>query len=91
MADVPARPIWNGSPTELGELFVMRRGRRETTCKLFSHRLGWELRLLMGVRADIMLAKVCASYDDVVTTGEQWRMSLAEKGWMKSKPGRAAS
>lgn len=51
------------------------------TCKLFSHRLGWELRLLTGVRADSMLAKVCPSYDDVLTTGEQWKAALVEKGW----------
>ena len=77
---VPAAD-WNGSATELGELFVMRRGRRETRCKVFSHQSGWELRLVMGVRADVMLNKVCTSRDDVLRTREQWQTALVDKGW----------
>ncbi len=81
MIDTVPAADWNGSSTELGELFVMRRGRREIRCKLLSHQSGWELRLVMGVRADVMLSKVCGSRDDVVRTGVQWKTALVDKGW----------
>jgi len=81
MIDAVPPADWNGISTELGELFVMRRGRREIRCKLFSHQFGWELRLVMGVRADVMLDKVCRSRGDVLKTGEQWKMALLDKGW----------
>jgi hypothetical protein len=65
--DLLQRCNWNGSPIELGELiFVMRKGRRESRCKLFSHQFGWELRSLIGERGDIMLTKVCRSQDEVI-------------------------
>ena len=81
MIDVVPPSNWDGSSRELGELFVMRRGRRETRCKVFSHQCGWELRLVMGVRADVMLNKICGSRDDVLRTGEQWKTALVDKGW----------
>lgn len=74
---------WNGSSTELGELFVMRRGRREIRCKMFSHQSGWQLCLVMGAGADVMLTKVCSSRDDVVRTGEEWKTALIDKGWVQ--------
>jgi hypothetical protein len=83
MIDAVPAAEWNGSSTELGELFVMRRGRREIRCKLFSHQSGWELRLVMGVRADVMLDKVCASRDDVLRAGEQRKTALIDKGWVQ--------
>lgn len=81
MIDAVPAADWNGCSTELGELFVMRRGRREIRCKLFSHPSGWELRLVMGVRSDVMLNKVCTSRDDVLKTQEQWTSALFDKGW----------
>lgn len=81
MIDAVPPADWNGSSAELGEWFVMRRGRREIRCKLFSHPSGWELRLVMGERADVMLTRVCRSRDDVVVTREQWKTALIDKGW----------
>jgi hypothetical protein len=81
MIDAVPPSNWDGASSELGELFVMRRGRRETRCKLFSHQFGWELRLVMGVRADVMLNKICGSRDEVLRTAEQWKTALVDKGW----------
>jgi hypothetical protein len=33
-----------------------------------------------GATSDVMLTKVCRSQDDVLTTGEQWKASMIEKG-----------
>src|SRR4051812_4069181 len=75
------RPNWDGSPVDAGELFVMRKGRREATCKLVTHQFGWEVRLILAPPGDVMLRKVCRSQDDVLTTGEQWNAAMIEKGW----------
>jgi hypothetical protein len=69
------------SVQDLGELFVMRRGRRQATCKLLRHQLGWEVRLLMAPPGDVMLSKVCRSQEDVLTTREQWKSAMIVKGW----------
>jgi hypothetical protein len=79
--DVLQRPNWCGKPVDLGELFVMRKGRREATCKLLTHQFGWELRLLMAPPGDVMLTKVCRTQDDVLTTGEEWKAAMIEKNW----------
>ena len=66
---------------ELRDVFVMRRGRREIACKVFSHQSGRELRLLMGPRGDVMLTKVCTSEADELSTAEQWKSAMVDKGW----------
>ena len=78
--DVLQRPNWYGSPVELGELFILKKDRRETTGKLRSHQFGWELRLYIGCD-EIVQTQVCRSQEDVLTTGEQWKAAMVEKGW----------
>jgi hypothetical protein len=75
------RPEWDGSPVELGDAFVMRRGRRLVTCKVFSHQSGWEVQLVMAPAAAVMLTTACTSEQAVWNTSEQWKAALFEKGW----------
>ena len=63
----------------------MRKGRRETTCKLLLHQFGWELRPLMRAQADVMLTKTCHSQDEVLTTGEQWKTAMLKKAGRRPK------
>ena len=79
--DVLQRPNWYGSPIELGELFILTKNRRTATCKLRSHQFGWELRLFIGLQDDVVQTQVCRSQDEVLTTGEQWKAAMIEKGW----------
>jgi hypothetical protein len=79
--DVLQRPDWHGSPVELGELFILKRNRRQAVCKLRSHQFGWEVRLFIGAQADIVQTQVCRTQDEVLTTGEQWKAAMIEKGW----------
>jgi len=76
------RPDWHGSPRDLGELFILKKNRREATCKLRSHQFGWELRLFIGSQDDVVQTQVCRSQDEVLTTGEQWKAAMIEKGWV---------
>ena len=74
------RPDWYGSPVKLGELFLLKNNGREAMPKLRSHQFGWEVRLFIG-RHEIMQTKVCRSQDEVLTTGEEWKAAMIEKGW----------
>lgn len=79
--EVLQRLAWNGKPSELGDLFILKKNGREATYKLRSHQFGWELLLFVGTQAEVVQTQVCRSQDDVLTTGEQWRAALQEKGW----------
>ncbi len=77
------RPDWQGNPLKQGELFRVHkdRGERriEAVAELWTHQLGWELRLMIA--GDLHRSEVCRSQDDVLTTGEQWKAALVEKEW----------
>jgi len=75
------RPDWHGSPIELGELFILKKNGREATCKLRSHQFGWELLLFVGQQLEVVQTQVCRTQDEVLTTGEQWKAAMMEKGW----------
>jgi hypothetical protein len=81
MLQVLQRPHWYGSPVDLGELFILKKNGREATCKLRTHQLGWELLLLVGRQLEVVQTQVCRSQDEVLTTGEQWKAAMIEKGW----------
>ncbi len=75
------RPEWHGTPRELGDLFIVRKNRREARATLFTHQLGWELGLLIGAQLEIVQTQVCRTQEEVFTTGEQWKAAMREKGW----------
>jgi hypothetical protein len=79
--DVLQRPDWYGSPIELGELFILTKDRRTARCNLRSHQFGWELRRFIGSQDDVVQTQVCRSQEEVLTTGEQWKAAMIEKGW----------
>jgi hypothetical protein len=65
----------------LGELFILKKNRRQAVCKLRSHQFGWEVRLFIGAQLDMLQRQVCRTQDEVLTTGEQWKAAMIEKGW----------
>ncbi len=79
--EILQRPNWYGSPVDLGELFIVRKNRREALCKLRTHQFGWELVLLVGSQDEIVQSQVCPSQEEVLTTGEEWQAAMIEKGW----------
>lgn len=60
---------------------MVRKNGVEARCVLRSHQSGWELCLQMGLNRDFMQTKVCSRQEDVLTTGEQWKAAMIEKGW----------
>src|SRR5687768_9507071 len=75
------RPDWYGEPKELGDLIRVTKNRRTARAALFSHQLGWELRLLIGTQQETVQSHVCRTQDDVLTTSEQWKAEMLAKGW----------
>jgi hypothetical protein len=74
------RPDWHGSPVHLGELFMVRKNNVEARCVLRSHQFGWEVCLQIGISREFVQTKVCRRQAEVLTTGEQWKAAMIEKG-----------
>jgi hypothetical protein len=75
------RQNWHGTPIQLGELFILHKNRREAKAVIFTHSLGWEVRLMIGVQAEVVQTQVCRTQEAVFTTGEEWKIAMGEKGW----------
>lgn len=75
------RPNWHGTSIELGDLFRLQKNRREARAALFTHQLGWEVRLLVGSQLEVVQTQVCRDQEEVLATGEQWKLGMIEKGW----------
>ena len=79
--NVLQRPNWHGRPHELGDLFILHKNRREANAVLFTHQFRWEVRLMIGAQAKVVQKQVCRTEEEVLTTGEQWKAAMGEKGW----------
>ena len=74
------RPLWNGVPVYLGDLFRLTKGSKKSArAALSSHELGWQLRLL--INDDVRHAQVCKSGEEVLATADQWKAALFARGW----------
>ena len=49
-------------------------------CEMWTHPLGWELRLLID-ELDLHVGRVVQSADELVTTVDELRTEMAEFGW----------
>ena len=83
MSTTLQRAHWNGQPTRLGDLFrvhKMRGDKRlDAACELWTHALGWEVRL--EINGDLQRSEVFRCQDDVLTAAETWKVAMGEKGW----------
>lgn len=52
---------------------------RAASCDVFSHQLGWELRLMIG--AELVQSRVVRSEPDLDATATEWREALWVNGW----------
>jgi hypothetical protein len=77
--NVLQRPFWDGVPKELGMWWTLRKNAHEAICRMFSHALGWELRL--DVDGQMMRTAVCRSQEDVLDASQEWREAWRTKGW----------
>ena len=73
------RRHWTGPPVEIGDLFILHKNRRNAGAVIFSPagRCGssW------APRATFVQTQVCHTQNEVLSTAEQSKTALAEKGW----------
>jgi hypothetical protein len=68
-----------GGPKPLDDLWTLSRDTLTMRCRLATHRLGWELRLMSG--ASLLRSQVCRSEGEVFSVGEAWKAEAKLKGW----------
>ena len=83
MNTTPQREYWTGEQTELGDAWTLRKDAKVARCVLLSDLFGYELRLVVGAD-DLLQSQVCRSSDEVLTTHDQWKAAMIEKGWTAS-------
>jgi hypothetical protein len=79
MTDVAPLPPYYGSPALLGVVWTLRKGDRTATCEVWSHPLGWELRLSAG--DEFVRSEVCRSLVGYLDVADTWRVAFVDKGW----------
>ena len=63
----------------LGVSWTMRLAKRAVRLALYTHALGWELRL-EGPHG-FPRSRICRTKDEVVAVAERWRQTLEVDGW----------
>jgi len=75
--------FWDGTPAPLGAGWRLHKsicGRsRQAVCELWSHQLGWELRLVVD-GGDFRRSQVCRSQDEVLHVTEWWKAAMVGRG-----------
>ena len=77
---VSQRKHWNGPPEQIRELFTLTRvtGVR-AVCSLWTHPLGWEIRLL--VNDTFIRSQVVRDPADIQRIANEWRDAMIREGW----------
>ena len=77
---VSQRKHWNGPPEQIRELFTLTRvtGVR-AVCLLWTHPLGWEMRLL--VNDTFTRSQVVRDPADIQRIANEWRDAMIRDGW----------
>jgi hypothetical protein len=66
-------------PRNQGDIFRLTKREKTAVCELWSHQLGWELRLTAG--GEFLRSHVCRSHEEVFGTFEAWKAAMIGKGW----------
>jgi hypothetical protein len=54
--------------------------RRHAVSRLFSHSLGWEVRL--EINGDLKRSQGCGAQDEVLNVADEWKAAIIEKEWV---------
>lgn len=78
MNTTPQREFWTGNPVELETVWILSKSGKVARLLLFTHQLGWELRVESG---DLLLTQVCRSDREIEEVSAGWKGAMIEKGW----------
>ena len=73
---------WDGISRTLGNIWTAEKAARKMTCRLVTHPLGWELRLLIG--EELFQSETCRTDTKVFEVADRWESEVASKGWVRS-------
>ena len=83
MTDVAPLPRWTGTPALLVVVWTLHKASacraRETRCEMWSHPLGWELRV--SADGEFVRSEVCRSLVGYLDVADGWKGAFVEKGW----------
>lgn len=68
------------TPERLSPAWTLVKDRRAALCEVWSHKLGFELRLMIS-GDDLPRTRVCRSQEELIAFQESWRQALEEQGW----------
>lgn len=77
--DVRIRDRFGGAE-QLSPGSTVRKGTKRATCEVWSHVLGFELRLTIA-GDPLPRTQVCKSHTELIETETAWRAALEAKGW----------
>ena len=63
-------------------MWSLTKHRKVARCVLFTHQLGWELRVDSG---DLLLTQVCRSDREIEEVSVGWKAAMMEKGWAETE------
>jgi hypothetical protein len=70
---------WDGTPRELATWFEMRKHRKRARCAIWTHLLGWELRLTAA--NELIQTQVFRDQTALLDAVDEWKTRIREKGW----------
>ena len=78
---VQQRSDWYGEQQQLSPAWTLFKESKTAQCAVWSHQLGWELRLTIG--PEFIQSHVCRSQMELIETQEQWKAAMLTKGWQE--------
>ena len=72
-------PDWNGRAQPAGEVWRLRKGKKEALCTLWSHPNGGEARVTVG--PELWRTDTRGDAAGLMTLAFEWKWQFQEKGW----------
>ena len=72
-------PEWDGKAKEAGEVWRLRKGKKEAVCTLWSHPMGGQARVTVG--KELWRYEALVDATALKELALEWRWQFEEKGW----------
>ena len=73
------RAARTAQPRLIAAAWRMRQGARAVECHVWSHDLGWDLRLLRD--GELVQSQIARTLEDLVEVCGEWRREMTAQGW----------
>ena len=77
-SDTLQRSNWNGTAIELETLWTLTKGETVARMALYTHQLGWEMRV---IGPGILMTKVCKVGWEIEEVWIGWKRGILQRGW----------